>query len=1352
MPKKEGEVETNEIMAEAIQPVDPEPLTPERIEETRGWSDEEYASRHIPDVVENIRRRLESRLPEGSSFSFTSLQREALTTEGFWTCWDRSPSEASHLIVQGSTSSGKTLVSELAILDVLCHEKKAIVLVPLRAMVHERAMQFRQDMDGARHYRVYGSSADYLDNDERIIAGDYDVAVIVYEKFFAMLSSPECHVLDECQLVVVDELSMLSKEDRGPKLEISLEIVANRRPSARIMCLVTSDCRTNLVGRWLNAPIIIRNLSRPVGLDEYVVRTDGHCYHRHIPGENEGVDQGMDETVTEDEGVIEISGFNSEERVRQQKRRALLTILGRVRDEYPESRVLVFVAGKVDTANTARFIRDNAAELYRKVGISESMTSQLATFEHDEDREDLEKNLLPYGIAYHHAGISTALRECIEEEFQRNDSMLKLIVATETLTIGINMPFDVMIMMDHKVPSGAHETHTLTYQEYRNYIGRAGRLGQTNRCGSSYLITTDQQTQEYYWYQYRQVVRTGGDEIESALKGANLETKIPYLLALACDSIGRGSLPQADFDRRLRALHRSGFAHACGSKEFDANRARGTFVRYRLCQEEGADNPFGLEPTISFTNYGEKAAPFALRLSTCQLIYQYFIMDTEFGLPHDAAPTDIIEDRYLLEILYHLCSHEEVENCGNLAMPERGDIVSRIADAIPKRVREIAGEGDGLWARADNPYGSVRELDGSRDFATGIQSPKPKLQAAVRAIVLYWWTKGETISRIRDRSGLKGVMRITGGDVERLASVVSYHLDAIYHAMELTSIDEEVRRQLYWLQARIKYGMPRSGVSLANKHVHGLDRPRILRFIHRCDERGVRPLDVLFTIADEEMEREHFFTREQTLLLRQRNSSRRSGTRFDTILEGAKSESSLTEAQIRCLQEIHNRETLGALETLLELMFTDFDRLSLPRAHWVGGQQCVVELLTDSRKQILIGAWDAATAGEITRVFDEKRRRNPLCVTCCVVDGSVDDVAPAPCGLVLTKGFFDLLLVKSLAFEGNGVYAFESFLSDARGSFSEHDWNDMSISDYFPRQECENPILRFLAHQEDDRSMRALSISALKDAMETSDDLHGFETMTYGSLDVNDPNMTESPLVACITMRDVVRSTNLTNLLNRMRQQNFKNCLVLVPSDEEAERWRNGNCPYDSDPNCLSWYGALASMPAHALRVAHDKDEAIAAIREYVRLWRCEGFLVGVSFSRFEPEKQGGDVERLSILIDSLASRVGRHRVLYCGYPEQLHLFQGRDARPQSLELYKECSLYIVLDNLLTEQSTNCREERAVIDERCLSGEAACLYIGGTVPGGIATDDDYVTPIGIDPAEFADLAVSKLGTYGTANS
>ena len=81
---------------------------------------------------------------------------------------------------------------------------------------------------------------------------------------------------------------------------------------------------------------------------------------------------------------------------------------------------------------------------------------------------------LTRGIAAHHAGMLPAFKEVVEELFTRG--LVKVVFATETLALGINMPARTVVI--EKLDKWNGETHAdITPGEYTQLTGRAGRRG-----------------------------------------------------------------------------------------------------------------------------------------------------------------------------------------------------------------------------------------------------------------------------------------------------------------------------------------------------------------------------------------------------------------------------------------------------------------------------------------------------------------------------------------------------------------------------------------------------------------------------------------------------------------------------------------------------------------------------------------------------------------------------------------------------------------------------------------------------------------------------------------------------------
>ncbi|MGZ4488691.1 MAG: DEAD/DEAH box helicase, partial [Nocardioides sp.] len=81
---------------------------------------------------------------------------------------------------------------------------------------------------------------------------------------------------------------------------------------------------------------------------------------------------------------------------------------------------------------------------------------------------------LTRGVAAHHAGMLPAFKQCVEELYLRG--LCKVVFATETLALGINMPARTVVI--EKLSKWNGETHAdITPGEYTQLTGRAGRRG-----------------------------------------------------------------------------------------------------------------------------------------------------------------------------------------------------------------------------------------------------------------------------------------------------------------------------------------------------------------------------------------------------------------------------------------------------------------------------------------------------------------------------------------------------------------------------------------------------------------------------------------------------------------------------------------------------------------------------------------------------------------------------------------------------------------------------------------------------------------------------------------------------------
>ncbi|HLN89282.1 MAG TPA: helicase-related protein, partial [Candidatus Binatia bacterium] len=133
-----------------------------------------------------------------------------------------------------------------------------------------------------------------------------------------------------------------------------------------------------------------------------------------------------------------------------------------------------------------RWILDKEAKKVLDAGERTQLSEELA-------------DLVRFGTAYHHAGLSGAHRKIIEDAFK--ERKIKVLTATPTLAWGVNLPARTVIVQDYRRFETGLGNYPISVLDYKQMAGRAGRP-KYDKFGESVLIAKTADEADYLMESY----------------------------------------------------------------------------------------------------------------------------------------------------------------------------------------------------------------------------------------------------------------------------------------------------------------------------------------------------------------------------------------------------------------------------------------------------------------------------------------------------------------------------------------------------------------------------------------------------------------------------------------------------------------------------------------------------------------------------------------------------------------------------------------------------------------------------------------------------------------------------------
>ena len=346
----------------------------------------------------------------------------------------------SSLIVSAPTSSGKTLVGEIAVWCALRSGVRAIYLVSHKALADQKYLDFVARFGEGAAEPIGSVGLNTGDRTE----GDIDAQLMVatYEKALGLFLSGQLRPNNA--LVVADELQILGEPGRGPDIE-ALCAALRQRGIRQFVALTATVANPEDLAGWMVCGLV-RSTHRDVPLYQEIWY--GGRAHRTRFGDDSGQEVRGGAAATNDIGGVVDH----------------LLRLGR-------GPVLVFTESRREALNFATAFGQSRP----RVGIGISLAQQLELFSEPTESSDQLRENAERRVAFHTADLSPQERQVIEGGF--TDGKFEVCFATSTLAAGVNFPFRTIVFSKLTYRYGDRAGSHVVRSDYRNMSGRAGRLG-----------------------------------------------------------------------------------------------------------------------------------------------------------------------------------------------------------------------------------------------------------------------------------------------------------------------------------------------------------------------------------------------------------------------------------------------------------------------------------------------------------------------------------------------------------------------------------------------------------------------------------------------------------------------------------------------------------------------------------------------------------------------------------------------------------------------------------------------------------------------------------------------------------
>jgi ATP-dependent RNA helicase DOB1 len=376
------------------------------------------------------------------------------------------------VLVSAHTSAGKTVVAEYAIAMALRDNQRVVYTSPIKALSNQKFRELQE---------IFG--------DVGLMTGDITInpnssCLVMTTEILRSMLYRGSEVMREVAWVIFDEIHYMRDPERGVVWEETIILLPHK---VRYVFLSATIPNAFEFASWIatthSQPChVVYTEFRPTPLQHYIFPTGGKGLHLIIDRDGQFKHENFERAIAElhQSGGKSGGGSNASRGSNLSPAEVLKIVkLIQHRHYYP---LIVFSFSKKTCETLARatsklqFNTEEEVELLEMV--FENATMSLS--ESDKSLPQVVKilPLLRRGIGIHHSGLLPILKETIEILFQ--EGLVKVLFATETFAMGLNMPAKTVVFTSARKFDG-RDFRWMRSGEYIQMSGRAGRRGLDDR-------------------------------------------------------------------------------------------------------------------------------------------------------------------------------------------------------------------------------------------------------------------------------------------------------------------------------------------------------------------------------------------------------------------------------------------------------------------------------------------------------------------------------------------------------------------------------------------------------------------------------------------------------------------------------------------------------------------------------------------------------------------------------------------------------------------------------------------------------------------------------------------------------